>query len=88
MLNVARHKAIQKNLDVKFIKGDMRDLRVGAFDAVITIFNAISHLTKADFIKSIRSIHKNLNAGGLYIFDIFNLFYLLKDDNITRLTID
>lgn len=34
------------------------------------------------------NINRNLNMNGLYIFDIFNLNYLLKDNNITKLTID
>ena len=48
-------------------------LKVGKFDAVITIFNAIGHVTKVDFEKTLRNIHENLNDGGIYIFDIFNV---------------
>lgn len=88
MLKVAEDKALTSNPSVKFIKGDIRTLRVGKFDAVITIFNAIGHLTKTDFEQAIRNIHQNLKPGGLYLFDIFNLSYLLKGDNITKLTID
>lgn len=88
MLKIARAKAKQENLDIKFIKGDMRTTKAGQFDAVVTIFNAIGHLTKSDFKKAIKNIHDNLNKNGLYIFDIFNLNYLLKGDNITKLTID
>ncbi len=88
MLEIAKGKAIKEQLDIKFIKGDMRTTRAGKFDAVITIFNSIGHLTKEDFIKTIKNIYSNLNDGGLYIFDIFNLNYLLKDNNITKLTID
>lgn len=29
-----------------------------------------------------------MNEGGLYIFDIFNLDFLLEKDNITKLTMD
>lgn len=88
MLNMARKKAKKEGLAIPFTKGDMRTSSVGSFDAVITIFNAVGHLTKSDFKKSIRNIHKNLKPGGLYIFDIFNLNYLLHKDNITKLTID
>jgi len=86
MLQIANAK--KDGLDIKFIKGDMRFSKLGTFDAVITIFNAVGHLTKKDFEKSIRNIHANLKPNGMYIFDIFNLNYLLKDDNITKLTID
>lgn len=88
MLQIAKSKAIDKNLNLNFIKADMRTARIGKFDAAITIFNAIGHLTKSDFEKAIRNIHSNLKNHGLYIFDIFNLSYLLHKNNITQLTID
>lgn len=50
----------------------MRTLKVGQFDAVITIFNAIGHLTKKDFSKALNNIHSNLKNDGIYIFDILN----------------
>ena len=71
MLRIAGEKAKKDNLSLTFIKGDMRTLKVGEFDAVITIFNAIGHLTKHDFEQAIRNVHHNLKDGGLYIFDIF-----------------
>ena len=88
MLKVARAKEREKKLGIKFIKGDMRTTKAGTFDAVITIFNSVGHLTKNDFEKAIQNVHANLKDGGLYIFDIFNLSYLLKGDTITQLTID
>lgn len=88
MLKIAKDKAQKEKLDVKLIKGDVRTTQIGEFDVVITIFNAIGHLTKRDFEKSMRNIRANLNRHGLYIFDIFNLSYLLAGDNITQLTID
>lgn len=86
MLKIAKSK--KGSLEIKFVKGDVRLSKLGTFDAVITIFNAIGHLTKKDFEKTIRNIHENLKPNGLYIFDIFNLNYLLEDDNITKLTVD
>lgn len=88
MLKIAKDKAKAEKKNIQFLEGDMRNTQVGQFDAVITIFNAVGDLTKADFKKAIHNIHSNLNQGGLYIFDIFNLSYFLKDNNITRLTID
>lgn len=88
MLKIARNKAKQEKLALKFLKGDMCTIKVGEFDAVITIFNAIGHLTKVDFEEAMRNVHRNLREGGLYIFDIFSLSYLLEGNNITKLTID
>ncbi len=73
LLDQARKKAKQLNHNVRLLHGDMRTLKLGRFDAVITIFNAIGHLTKAGFEKALRNIHKNLKPGGIYVFDIFNL---------------
>lgn len=88
MLKIAKDKAQKERLTIPFIKGDMRTIQVGEFDAVITIFNSIGHLTKADFEKALQNIGNNLKKDGLYIFDIVNLTYFLKDTNITELTID
>lgn len=88
MLEIARKKAAQLGLTVSLKNDDMRAAKVGKFDAVITIFNSIGHLTQKDFIKTVQNIHGNLKKGGLYIFDIFNLDYLSYEDNITKLTID
>ena len=88
MLNIANNKANKEKEDFTFIKGDMRTTQAGSFDAVITMFNAIGHLTIPDFEKTIQNVHKNLKKRGLYLFDIFNLNYLLEGDNITSFTID
>ena len=64
----------------------MRTINVGNFDAAITIFNAVGHLTKAGFSKTMRNIHRNLNDEGIYIFDILNLNYVLDKDNIMKMT--
>jgi len=73
LLKIARKKAMNEKINIKFIDGDMRSLKVGTFDAVITIFNAVGHLTKAGFEKAMRNIHHNLKLGGIYVFDILNL---------------
>lgn len=88
MLKIAKEKAKEENLNITFIKGDMCTVHIGEFDAAITIFNSIGHLTKTDFEKALHNIHRNLKKDGLYIFDIVNLNYFLKDNHITELTID
>ena len=89
MLKIAENNAAAaKRLDATFLKGDMRTITVGSFDAAITIFNSIGHLTKLDFEKTIRNVARNLKDNGLYIFDIYNLNYLITGDHITNLTID
>lgn len=88
MLKIAKQKSKLLNQQVKLLEADCRSVYAGQFDAVITIFNSIGHLTREDFILTIQNIKRNLNSGGLYIFDIFNLDYLKVSNNITKLTID
>lgn len=88
MLAIAERKARGQFVNVDFVLGDVRTTQCGNYDAVITVFNAIGHLTKSDFVKALTNISTNLNEGGLYIFDIFNLDFLLEKDNITKLTMD
>ena len=73
LLDIARGKAKDKNRTITFIDGDMRSVKVGKFDAVITIFSAIGHLSKTDFEITLKNIGDNLKDEGIYIFDIFNL---------------
>lgn len=87
LLEIARKKSLRENLSVNFLDGDMRKLEVGKFDAVITIFNAIGHLTKIDFNKTLKNIYKNLNDEGLYLFDIFNL-EAMTDTAVNNLAMD
>lgn len=85
LLKIARKKAHQTNLKIDFIDGDMRKLKLGEFDACITMFNAIGHLNKNDFTKTIKNIHRNLKNNGIYIFDIFNL-EAINEENIHNFT--
>ncbi len=73
LLKIAREKATQNSINVTFIDGDARTLNIGRFDSVITIFNAIGHLTKQDFEMTLKNIKNNLKQNGIYIFDILNL---------------
>lgn len=88
MLKIAKRKAKHEKINIKFLRGDMRNIQVGKFDAAITIFNAIGHLTKAGFEKTMRNIHSNLNDNGIYIFDIINLNYVLAENNIMKMSME
>lgn len=87
LLDIARKKARKEKIDVRFIDGDMRTLKVDHFDAVITIFNAVGHLTKPDFERAMRNIHGNLKDGGIYVFDIFSL-EAMTDSVVNDLAMD
>jgi SAM-dependent methyltransferase len=86
LLEIARAKSEALGKDIQFIDGDMRDIQVGQFDAVISMFNAIGHLSKRDFLKTMGNVRGNLKQGGLYVFDIFNL-EAMNDDAIKSLEV-
>jgi len=88
MLSVARRKAKRQKIKLQFMQADMRNVQAGKFDAVISIFNAVGHLTKSDFLRTMRNVHNSLNARGIFVFDIFNLTYLLRGDNISKMSYD
>lgn len=88
MLKIAKQKARQEKLEVEFHQGDMRNIEVGLYDAVVTIFNAVGHLTKAHFEKTMRNVYNSLHNEGIYIFDILNLNYVNHGDNISKLSLE
>ncbi|MFI5412619.1 MAG: class I SAM-dependent methyltransferase [Candidatus Micrarchaeales archaeon] len=71
-INVAKKMAKENKMKIRFLYGDMRNIKVGKFDAVISMFNAVGHLSKSDFEKAMRNVCRNLNDSGLYLFDIIN----------------
>ncbi|GAB4229200.1 MAG: hypothetical protein Tsb0021_06900 [Chlamydiales bacterium] len=87
LLKIASRKAKDIGFTILFHYGDMREVRLGKFDAVITIFNAIGHLTKQDFEIALKNIRENLKPGGIYLFDIFNL-EALTDQAVKNLAMD
>lgn len=87
LLKIARAKASSIKKEVQFIDGDMRHIQVGQFDAAITMFNAIGHLTKDEFAEALQNIHSNLQSDGIYVFDIFNL-EAMTDEVISTFVMD
>ncbi len=73
LVDQAKLKAAQCNLDVALEVADIRTAKKGCFDAVISIFSAIGHLGRADFEVALKNIRDNLADEGVYVFDIFNL---------------
>lgn len=86
MLKIAKDIAKKEKIKTRLLSGDMRTAKIGSFDAIVTIFNAVGHLTKKGFEQAMRNIHCNLNKDGLYIFDIFNLDCKKNDEMEMDLT--
>ncbi|HTE22185.1 MAG TPA: class I SAM-dependent methyltransferase [Candidatus Limnocylindria bacterium] len=68
MIDIARKKLP----GVKFKVGDMAATDFGkTFDVVLCVFDSVNHLEKwDDWRQMFQNVHKHLNDGGLFIFDI------------------
>jgi len=79
MIEQAKKKA--KKGKVEFFVKDMRNAKFGnkRFDCVLTIFNAIAHVTKDGFNETVKNVGQNLNPKGYYIVDIINKDYWIKE---------
>ncbi len=87
LIDQAKKKANNLNLSVLLEVDDIRTAQKGLFDAVISIFSAIGHLSQSDFEMALQNIQKNLKNHGVYVFDIFNL-QALTDKVISTFVMD
>jgi SAM-dependent methyltransferase len=77
MLDVLRSKL--KGMSVPILHWDVRELDFESrFDAVLMIFTVFNHLlTDDDAAKALKVVHRALNPGGIFIFDVANFYNLL-----------
>lgn len=72
MINVCRSKTAHLS-NIRYSVADIRTLPENqSYDAIISMFNSLSHMPKQDFVKVLRKFRALLNTDGLLIFDIFN----------------
>ena len=73
-------EAARRDLRVATSVADMRSLRVGRFDAVIAVDNALPHLlTDADLALACGSLHRALEPGGVLLASIRDYDAILLD---------
>jgi SAM-dependent methyltransferase len=72
MLTIARQKAAEHQLDIPFMRGDMRDFDLQEqFDAVLCIYDSINYtVDEAELEAVFRAVSKHLVPSGLFIFDV------------------
>ena len=80
MLNIAREKALEENLDILYLNQDMTDFELyGTVDAIICTLDGVNYLTEDGELEKMLLLAKNyLNPGGIMIFDI-NTEYKLSE---------
>lgn len=80
MLNVARDKAVEENLDVLYLCQDIREFELyGTVDAIICTLDVLNYITDPKDLEHVFALVRNyLNPDGIFIFDI-NTEYKLKN---------
>lgn len=81
MLAQAQEKAAPLQQQPEFRLGDLRDLDLGRrFDAVLMMFAVLGYQHgNADVLAALRTVHRHLEPGGLFLFDVWNGPAVLAD---------
>lgn len=74
MLEMARNKAKSENIDIEFMKGDMRNFHLPKkYSTIFIPFNSLQNTYSISDIEFIfGNVKKHLEPNGHFIFDIFN----------------
>lgn len=72
MLTEADQKSREAGADVRYVVADMRSFSLyRPADAFLSLLDSMNYLTKpSDFSAALSSVYKNLESGGLFVFDI------------------
>lgn len=72
-LRIARRKARDAHLSIRFVRGDMRSFDLGrTYDAAICMFGAFGYLLEpTDVVRCLRSLRRHLRPGGLFVFEFW-----------------
>ncbi len=80
MLNIARDKAYEAEVDILFLCQDMCEMELfGTVDAIVCTLDGVNYITDYEDLKQLfRLVQNYLNPGGVFIFDI-NSVHKLKN---------
>ena len=79
MLKEALLNSKKEKVSFEILEGNLRTDVIGKFDAIICTYNYVGHFSKEELIKIIDNFKRNLNKGGLILFDIFNFKFMDKN---------
>lgn len=77
MLSVCQDKLFQENLSAILMEMDIRQIKLPEkTDAVVCLCDTLNYLTKEkDLEQCFKSVHRALNQGGCFIFDMHTPYY-------------
>ena len=72
MLTVAMQKAMEQELDIRFVCQRLEELRLPrAVDLAVCALDSLDYITDPEACKqAIKRVYKALNPGGIFIFDV------------------
>lgn len=81
MLTIAAEKAHNKNLPIRFIHQDLRELEgLTDLDAAFSFCDVINYITEPDELKKVfTGVADALKPGGLFLFDVHSLTHVQND---------
>lgn len=73
MIEIARKKALDENLDIQWSVGDVRSTKFGqVFDAALLMFAVLGYqTTNQDVLATLRNVRRHLRDGGVLVFDVW-----------------
>lgn len=79
-LEDARQKAVEQGLEVRFLRGDMREMTFARqFDGAISMFTALGYFeTDEDDLRILQGVSRALKPGGRYLIDTVNRDAILR----------
>ncbi len=79
MLDFAKKKAQQENLQIKWVQQDIRALAfLDIFDLVTCWFDSLNYLTDfKDLVLTFAGVNKALKSKGLFVFDLNTIYWLV-----------
>jgi SAM-dependent methyltransferase len=85
MLRLARRNAAEAGVSAEFFEAGLTDVDKGAggrkFDAIVCLGNSLPHLlTQSELDRSMRSIRRALDPGGVFVSQIRNYARILRDN--------
>ena len=76
MLSIAENKRIARDLPIKYIHQDMRELELPhKTDITLCMLDSLNHLDGMDDVKMVFDrVYRQMDSGGLFIFDMNTLY--------------
>ncbi|MGH3025081.1 MAG: class I SAM-dependent DNA methyltransferase, partial [Gaiellaceae bacterium] len=86
MLEVARAKAEESGVDVRFVEGDVAEVDAGArFESALLMFAVLSYkLSNHDVRATLANVCRHLEPGGILVFDVWHGPGVLSDPPASR----